>query len=936
MYEIIVNINGEPSSLDIGQEIGFGINYSINDINDIFSRNTSITKEIKLPATEENQNIFKNINLLSSDGLFNTNLRSPVLIKQDSIIVLTGNLQLVDYSQDDKGSYFSIICYGEFESMIKKIGDKTLNDLNLSYYNHVYNIQTIRDSWNKDYKSGYFYGLIDDGLGLAKFTGEPILSIQSTTYSRYLNTKDFKCCLYAKTIFDTILAEVGYSYDSTILNSLMFKNLVYYSNVKKLQKSSKNDSKTLFKVGLSNDQIIYNTYNRPVAGEDITLGLNSFIFYQRRYLPGASSNASYNELDNLLPINYPIKDIAIFNNEYVPNYDNYNNFDSTVFEYVNNSVDELNGRQYFHFDITVYDIFGMIYNNQKNNLEGYPRDCVVGIQVFRQIDPITGSEHPGWAYGTGSVFPTYGGLNKYYLSMAEQNNYSRGVTYSIEQSGPNNGKMTVDYTTDFYTDYMDGRDTYHTPIQPGEKLRCIISRLAFKYDIIPTQNISVPGYGPAVIVRRTSYWANEPNSNISIGQVIDTSSLLDKSIKQKDFLSSIIKMFNLYIEEDKINNKKLLIESRDDYYLKGKKEDWTNKIDNSKVITQTLLSNSQTSTTTFNYKEDKDYWNTTYKTEQSKIYGEFKFKSDNQFITGDKKIETIFSPTILSNIPNTLNNPISNINKEANNTGIVSGEVSSNPRLLFKNMLSVGSNNDFFDVDVERDVDLDATPDDFGNRVFQISNIFGIPTDKRLRLFTYPYIGHLDDPRNPNFDLNWGQNEYILYNLNNGSVTNNNLVNLYYNSLLRDLNHKNSRMVKLSMFLNSYDINNLRFNHKLYLNIDGSYQIYKLNKISNYNPNGTKSCDVELIKTIGVDYKLNDVPTINTIYNGFDSPVGGTLPITTTQSFNVNYIKAGYDNLLDEFSVVTINYITAGRDVILGLGSQTNTNIIKAGLNNIL
>lgn len=925
MYEIIVNINGEESSLDIGQEIGFGINFVINDINDIFSRQTTITKNIKLPASDYNKKIFNNINLLSSDGLWNTNLRSPVVIKQDTIIVLTGNLQLVDYNLNDKGSYFEIICYGEFESLVKQIGDKALNKLNLSYYDHPYNIETIRDSWNKDYKSGYFYGLIDDGLGLAKLTGDPIKSIQSTTYSRYLNTKDFKCCLYIKTIFDTILAEVGYSYESTILNSLMFKNLIYYSNVKKLSKSSKNDFKTLFKVGLSADQNINNNFNFYLMGEEFPYIPISGYRYQRNYYLGDQS-LDYNALDTYVPIFYPVQDIARFNNESFPNYDNYNNFDSTVFEYVNNSLDELNGRQYFHFDITTFDHYGVLVSQNKNNLEGFPRNCVVGIQVFRQIDPTTGNQHPGWSSGTGSVFPTYGGLNKYYLSVPEQNNYNRSMTYSIDQSS---GIMTVDYATDFYTDYMDGRDDYHKPIQPGEKLRCVVQRIASKFDVIAPSSVSV-------IVKKTSYWVNEPNSNISLGQVVDISTLLDKSIKQKDFISSIVKMFNLYIEEDKINKKKLLIESRDDYYSKGRKEDWTDKIDSNKDKIYTLLSNSQTLTTTFNYKEDKDYWNNTYKTEQSKLYGEFKFTSDNQFIKGDKKIETIFSPTILANVPNTLDNPLSNINKEANNTGIVSGEVSSNPRILFKNMIAVGTTNDFFDVDVENGTQVDSTPDDFGNQVIQGAFIFGIPTQKILRLHTYPYIGHLDDPRNPNFDLNFGQTEFILYKLTNGNVTNNNLVNLYYNSLLRDLNHKNSRLIKCSMFLNSYDINNLRFNHKIYLNIDGTYQIYKLNKISNYNPNGNKSCEVELIKTIGVDYRLNSIPDIQTIYNGFDSPVGGTLPITTTQSFIPNYIKAGYDNLLDEFSVVTINYITAGRDAILGLGSQTTTNKINAGNNTIL
>ena len=81
-----------------------------------------------------------------------------------------------------------------------------------------------------------------------------------------------------------------------------------------------------------------------------------------------------------------------------------------------------------------------------------------------------------------------------------------------------------------------------------------------------------------------SYFNNNVvNTSYTEGDTIDMNSTIPVKIKQKDFIMSIVKMFNLYISSDNTNEKNLLIEPRDDFY-NNQVIDWSSKIDKSQDI----------------------------------------------------------------------------------------------------------------------------------------------------------------------------------------------------------------------------------------------------------------------------------------------------------------------------------------------------------------
>lgn len=135
---------------------------------------------------------------------------------------------------------------------------------------------------------------------------------------------------------------------------------------------------------------------------------------------------------------------------------------------------------------------------------------------------------------------------------------------------------------------------------------------------------------------------------VSIGDTINLYEVLPKSVKIKDFLKSIISMYNLYIIVNTDNENEFFVQTYDQFYSKALRpkdyaKDWTDKID---FKSYTINSNVDIPKTyNFKYKEDSDYLNDDYRRKHNDTYGNFTI-NDSQGLSESKSIEIIFSPTI--------------------------------------------------------------------------------------------------------------------------------------------------------------------------------------------------------------------------------------------------------------------------------------------------
>jgi hypothetical protein len=280
------------------------------------------------------------------------------------------------------------------------------------------------------------------------------------------------------------------------------------------------------------------------------------------------------------------------------------------------------------------------------------------------------------------------------------------------------------------------------------------------------------------------------------GDSVDMYSAIPEKIKQRDFLTSIVKMFNLYMIPDSNDLKNIIIETREDFYTTDI-EDWSSKLDYSKEhnLTPTSVTNKQQYT--FTYKQDADYYNKKYEASWQEIYGNRNVYLDNDFNKSEHKTELIFSPTpLVGQLDN--DRVVSTI--IAVDATLQQKTVKSNIRILY-----------------------------YGGMKPSVVSWIHSSYDVGIWRGTYPYSGHFSDPYNPVLDINFGLPREIYYDNTYGSVnvTNANLYNTYHRKQLEQITDKDSKIFKGYFLLNPVDIANLSFRSTYFF--DNEYWI--LNKV---------------------------------------------------------------------------------------------------------
>lgn len=229
--------------LDLYDNVPIPINKSIIDIQNIAERKSDFTKTITLPGTHTNNDIFSNIfNLARSVSNtntynfapdFNPNLKADAILYKNGIVMIQGYLQLTNINIVDENQIeYEIIIIGKFANLFQDLGEKKLNELDLSAYDHTWNFTNIQASWTPSAARGYYYGLIDKGF--------------SNDQKGFLTT-DQKPQVFARTIIDAIFKDAGYRYASNFLTSGNFNKLVVPTTQEKLLLSTQQVTDRTFK-----------------------------------------------------------------------------------------------------------------------------------------------------------------------------------------------------------------------------------------------------------------------------------------------------------------------------------------------------------------------------------------------------------------------------------------------------------------------------------------------------------------------------------------------------------------------------------------------------------------------------------------------------------------------------------------------------------------
>jgi hypothetical protein len=296
-------------------------------------------------------------------------------------------------------------------------------------------------------------------------------------------------------------------------------------------------------------------------------------------------------------------------------------------------------------------------------------------------------------------------------------------------------------------------------------------------------------------------------------EVLDINFCIPRGIFQRDFFISIAKLFNLYIYDDPIDEKKLIIKPYVDFYS-GAVNDWTLKVDRDKPWSIKPMSEVKARYYQFKYKQDSDYYADNYRKKFNEGYGDYIFDTEFDFVKDTETTEVIFAATTLYQLNGT-DKVYSNIYK-ISSSGTTEDNMDSIIRILQAKKIT-------------------------GKNSFRIKNG---ATNVGSSLTSYGYAGHLDDPYTPNNDLNFGAPREIYFGATSYPTTN--LFNAYYSDYMAEITDKDSKLLTCNALLNTYDIQALDFSKFVYID----NVLYRLNMVEGYNPVNYNTTKIELLKVI--------------------------------------------------------------------------------------
>lgn len=211
----MVKIVLQSGLLDVRDDVNFPLTFSVGEIRDITKRTGTFSKTIVLPATDNNNqllNHYYDVNIQA--GTFDiTQLTRCQVLQNDVIILEDAILQLIAVNKYQTTDAYEQVA--NYEVLIKDtkaelftaITNAELTDIDFSDLNHYSNSTSIIATYGFTQANGYKYVLPYDNDNL-------------------YNVRQLKPAIYAKTYFDRIFANAGFTYTWAGLQAARFDKLL--------------------------------------------------------------------------------------------------------------------------------------------------------------------------------------------------------------------------------------------------------------------------------------------------------------------------------------------------------------------------------------------------------------------------------------------------------------------------------------------------------------------------------------------------------------------------------------------------------------------------------------------------------------------------------------------------------------------------------------
>jgi len=205
------------SEVDLYQDESVNLTLQFTDLQSINAATGSYSQTFRIPATQNNLDILGQVPSTTAVGV---NLKTKIAAElvDNTLPIMRGFCQVKQiYLQKEKYADIELVFFGGAVDLKTAIGDGMLSDLDLSAAEHELNITNIQNSWGSTnpypFDGTIRYGLIDKGFNWS-FPSNAPWDAQDGMWQGELTP-----FIQVKELFDTIMDEAGFTYDSTFFDT---------------------------------------------------------------------------------------------------------------------------------------------------------------------------------------------------------------------------------------------------------------------------------------------------------------------------------------------------------------------------------------------------------------------------------------------------------------------------------------------------------------------------------------------------------------------------------------------------------------------------------------------------------------------------------------------------------------------------------------------
>jgi hypothetical protein len=591
----MVKIQLATGFLDVKEGTAFPLNFQAGDIRDISQRKGNFSKTITLTGSKNNNNLlnhYYDVNIV--EGTFDINAITTCAVIQDGIPImedcsmqLTGvvKTQLTD-GYEEQVTY-EVLVKDSKADFFTAITNKELTDIDFSDLNHPYDAFNVVNRFSNTVANGFKYFL--PGSGDAVY-----------------NTQEFKPAIFAKTYFDRIFEDAGFTYTWPTMSYDRFQQLLipYNGGVDNFD---------------YNDYLVKAEKTAPttINGANNWAGFSNIAQIALNQSPATKINiTAWTELEDIQNIFNPLT--GVYTTPFIISSANAQSYDySVTMTYTLNLVNSSGGV-----------LYGSAPGGVAANVFYKP---AIGVSAGTQ--PIIFSNLYTNTSPTATLF---GVQNAVQSPLTIPNGTTTLLTQTVQTNIPLSYNLLNNLTA-----ATIGLNVSQQTVVIGNQPSVRSWRKTSPSGVAPAS-------GQIIIqaVISNIQISIVPSSTIyAIGGTIEVNDYVPKKIKQSDFIKGIFNMFNIYAQVDSTQPNKLLLQNRDDFYDSGAEVDWTYKLAKDQEQSLSFLPEITSKKIILSYTADKDNPNTTYTNATSNIYGQAEVIFDNEYVKDITTKSVLFSPT---------------------------------------------------------------------------------------------------------------------------------------------------------------------------------------------------------------------------------------------------------------------------------------------------